>query len=372
MPHRRPWQLCDSYGFIGRYARRRFSEYYNSKSPSGQTVRVQIASARQHLGLYTSRVNRLHNEDKYRVGFLGDMESFYYGIFDGHGGASCAEFLRDNLHTYIEHARPSSMTKEQKSVVADRWRDDVGGYFRRFKPEFSSTLSGSLNLAFLEADYDYTVRDEGTSGSTASVAMVKSPDGPFWDSSKSVLTVAHVGDTRILLCSVDGRAQPITKNHHPSSPVESERLRKYARAFFTDSFGEERFGMLANTRAFGDVKMKKLGVVAEPEVEEIELEEKYAFMVMCTDGVSDVLSDQEIVDLVKLEKWPDGAAKRIVTCAENIGADDNATSIVIRLKGKVAQRVPLTPGWGTSMNDETKDLREYRLQNEGPISPRRK
>jgi len=26
---------------------------------------------------------------------------FYFAIFDGHGGTGCANFLRDNLHTYI-------------------------------------------------------------------------------------------------------------------------------------------------------------------------------------------------------------------------------------------------------------------------------
>lgn len=25
----------------------------------------------------------------------------YFGVFDGHGGSACAEFLRDNLHHYI-------------------------------------------------------------------------------------------------------------------------------------------------------------------------------------------------------------------------------------------------------------------------------
>ena len=25
----------------------------------------------------------------------------YFGIYDGHGGSLCADFLRDNLHTYV-------------------------------------------------------------------------------------------------------------------------------------------------------------------------------------------------------------------------------------------------------------------------------
>ena len=25
----------------------------------------------------------------------------YFGVFDGHGGMDCADFLRDNLHNFI-------------------------------------------------------------------------------------------------------------------------------------------------------------------------------------------------------------------------------------------------------------------------------
>ena len=25
----------------------------------------------------------------------------FFGIYDGHGGANCADFLRDNLHQYV-------------------------------------------------------------------------------------------------------------------------------------------------------------------------------------------------------------------------------------------------------------------------------
>ena len=80
-------------------------------------------------------------------------------------------------------------------------------------------------------------------GSTASIALVSTPTPvPFWHpASTSTLLVAHVGDTRVLLSSTaNGNAIPITTNHHPSSPVEARRLRRYAATFVTDSFGEER------------------------------------------------------------------------------------------------------------------------------------
>lgn len=35
-------------------------------------------------------------------GASGDPQVFYFGVFDGHGGSECSEFLRDQLHEYIE------------------------------------------------------------------------------------------------------------------------------------------------------------------------------------------------------------------------------------------------------------------------------
>jgi protein phosphatase 2C family protein 2/3 len=29
-------------------------------------------------------------------------KSAFFGVFDGHGGASCADFLRDNLHQFVK------------------------------------------------------------------------------------------------------------------------------------------------------------------------------------------------------------------------------------------------------------------------------
>lgn len=190
------------------------------------------------------------------------------------------------------------------------------------------------------------------------------------------MIVAHVGDTRCIICDRFGEAHPLTSNHHPSSPIEASRLRRYTASFFIDSFGEERFGNYANTRAFGDVRSKSQGVTAEPDIIEKQIGVPHvpqaktigalggneAFLVLVSDGVTGLVSDQEMADIVIATAnmrgsgrgTPQQAAEEIVKYAETIGGDDNATCLVVRLAG-----------WGKWPHglDRTADLREQKLKD---------
>lgn len=109
-------------------------------------------------------------------------------------------------------------------------------------------------------------------GSTATIALLHSLDlpysHPYYASSLLSLTVAHLGDTSCLLASTQsGRARRLTESHHADSRTESERLRTSGTGIITDSFGESRWGgVVANTRAVGDVEFKPVGVIAEPDI----------------------------------------------------------------------------------------------------------
>jgi protein phosphatase PTC6 len=222
------------------------------------------------------------------------------------------------------------------------------------------SIEQRLTLGFLEADLGFLKQfPDDESGACVSVAMITSNDNlPFWDSRNAEIHIAHVGDTRILLCHCQtGHAFTLTPMHHPSSTIEADRLRKFARSIATDSFGQERFGLLANTRSFGDARMKRMGISAEPDITTVKLgsgSEEYAFLVLCTDGITSVLSDQEVVDIVKGVREPSDAAKQIISFAESLGTDDNSSCVVVRLSG-----------WGADMPDLTKDMREWKLENEG-------
>ncbi|KAB8214688.1 phosphatase 2C-like domain-containing protein [Aspergillus novoparasiticus] len=323
----------------------------------------------------------------------------------------------------LQDANSQRIGELEKHLVRD-WRTLVGGYFKRFVPPHFShigrgargepkalsdlpegvTIEEVLEYAFLRTDLEFVSaqaakqgdelenvghplyqdnilygRDRTPSlhiggvrrfkgGSTASIALISTPTPtPFWHpSSPSSLLVSHVGDTRILLCSTEtGDAIPLTSNHHPSSPIEASRLRRYATTFVTDSFGEERMSGLANTRAFGDVQSKRIGVSAEPELRRIEMAPaEYSFLVLMSDGISGTLSDQEVVDIVKEARTPEQGSRDVVNFANEVTKEgDNATCLVVRLGGWERR---LEGGLG-SMG--TKESREWRRQE--ATDPRR-
>jgi protein phosphatase PTC6 len=333
-----------------------------------------------------------------------------------HGGTTEKPVHGERIHSAASPpAEVSDLAKAirmEKNLVKE-YKDTIGGYFRRFHPEHfvlsrddnpgegrKITIESVLAYAFLRADLDFvsaqarkldpddakggdipvnndevfghpsTPSGHGIGGparfkggSTASVVLISTPTpAPFWHpAAQSTLLCAHVGDSRILLCdTATGLAQPLTSDHHPSTPTESRRLRRYAPAgsmVSGDSFGEERIAGLANSRAFGDMGSKRIGVSAEPELTRVEMgPAQYSFLVLMTDGISGTLSDQEIVDVVKEARTPEDGARNIVKYATEVSSDgDNATCQVVRLGGWERR----SEGGVGSMG--TKEIRDARI-----------
>lgn len=373
---------------------RAFSDVVKFQSPGG-IVRVPLNSPKV-IGVATSRGTRDCQEDAYHAATLSlpsdelaisvakhhdfnwhpselpsDLASqvLFVGIYDGHGGSFASSFLRDNMHKIIEDATPS-----QVQSVYD-WMRGQGGYFRRWKggdlAEWVNTddnpnatvppfdLNARATLAFLSADKEFAETNpdnSATCGATASVALLQSldvPAAPFFSAHRISVTVAHVGDTRVLLCATDGgRVEPLTETHHSETRGESARLRRMGTSRVMDSFGETRWmGALANTRCIGDSQYKRYGVTPEPTFTTRLLEgPHYAYMILVSDGISGVLSDDEIVDLARDTEDPSAAARAVLSFAEELGTQDNSTVVVVPLAG-----------WGKIHGpDTTKDLREYR------------
>lgn len=80
-------------------------------------------------------------------------------------------------------------------------------------------------------------------------------------------------------------------------------------------------------------------------------------MISVSDGISSLVSDNEVVGLARDAPTPKIAAERILAFAEDLGAEDNATAVVVPLAG-----------WGKIRGpDATKDLRDYRRRQAGKL-----
>ena len=78
---------------------------------------------------------------------------------------------------------------------------------------------------------------------------------------------------------------------------------------------------------------------------------EYSHVTLVSDGVSSVVSDDEISDLARGARTPREAAQRIVSFASDMASQDNLTAIVVPLAG-----------WGKMTGpDRTKPFREDRL-----------
>jgi len=368
----------------------------------------------------------MYNEDRYSACVL-DLPGktvFNFNIFDGHGGEQCLSFLLSKLGQVVEDSTQLTEDPEKRDALVKNYGRDIGGYWRRwykhreanFKkmqlatpqitsltnlPDLKDDLMLRLPMAFLEADYQFFHEEDNQLGSTCTSLYLETvyaelpgefkpvyEDYFFNRKTISKLTVAHVGDTKAILVDKTGEAHPLTISHHPSNPMEASRLRKYlAQYFMADSFGEERFISLANTRAFGDLNFKEMGVTAEPDVSQYIIGDKAtigkmltpeeirtstiagmggdeSFLLLCTDGVTNELTDQEIADIVMvnfnnhghLKASPQFCAQQVIKFVEYIGGDDNATCLVVRLNG-----------WGKwPIMDRTGDLRLERLNDYSP------
>ena len=120
----------------------------------------------------------------------------YFGIYDGHGGSLCADFLRDNLHTFV--IMESCFPQNPKEAI-------VKGFAK-------------AEQAFMNKVYNPATRElKDKSGSCAIVVIII----------QDMCYVANVGDSRAALSSDEGkRVYPLSMDHKPGEDSETIRIRK--------------------------------------------------------------------------------------------------------------------------------------------------
>jgi protein phosphatase len=152
--------------------------------------------------------------------------------------------------------------------------------------------------------------------------------------------VAHVGDSRCYLIR-DKRIYQVSEDHS----LVNEQLK--AGAISADEARRSRFRNII-TRSVGfeqDVQVDLLG---------LDLADGDA-LVICCDGLSNLVEDPEILEIVEAEPIEEAPAK-LVALANERGGDDNISVVVVRVNetGRQASPHP-TPAAGS---EPVSDLRE--------------
>jgi len=142
---------------------------------------------------------------------------------------------------------------------------------------------------------------------------------------ESVLSVAHVGDSRAYLCTVDG-VESVTRDH---SLVEAQ-----VQAGLID-----REQSLKSAQQ--NILLRALG--REPDVE-IELSERPIGpgdrVLLCTDGLTRMLNDDALAEaLVRFRGDPQGACDHLIAAANDQGGPDNITAVVIDVETSALGRM---------------------------------
>uniref|UniRef100_A0A0D6QXW8 PPM-type phosphatase domain-containing protein n=1 Tax=Araucaria cunninghamii TaxID=56994 RepID=A0A0D6QXW8_ARACU len=293
--------------------------------------------------IFTQQGRKGTNQDAMIVweDFVSDKDTVFCGVFDGHGpfGHLVAKRVRDSLPSKlcsqweaamgrgcdegnINSSVGSMNSDETASMTMDEeWKECEDLEDLEKVPEMLSVWRDSFLKAFKVMDKELRLHptiDCFCSGTTA-VTLVKQGED---------LVMGNVGDSRAVLGTRDDDdtliAVQLTVDLKPNLPKEAERIKQFKGRVFAlqDEPDVARVWLphddspgLAMARAFGDFCLKDFGLIAVPEISYRRLTEKDEFIVLATDGVWDVLSNKEVVDIVASAPTRTTAARSLVEFA---------------------------------------------------------
>lgn len=233
--------------------------------------------------------------------FMGSLNKALFGVFDGHGqlGHDVSQFVIDNLPEYTANA------------LADA--------------ETDAEIEKALKKCFTKCHAKVQEKVDCNFSGTTAVMVYQNGN---------TLYCANSGDSRATLANqIDEekfKAHDLSDDQKPEREDEAKRIIanggrvEACRGSRGEDIGPKRVWLkrqdvpgLAMTRSFGDLIAQSVGVTSEPEVQKFTMTEDSKFMVICSDGVWEFMSSQEVVDLVG--KYGMGGGKKAIKdlCAES-------------------------------------------------------
>ncbi|KAM6566562.1 hypothetical protein CsatA_025690 [Cannabis sativa] len=294
--------------------------------------RICLNGSSDVTSLFTKQGQKGVNQDAMIVweNFGSRADTIFCGVFDGHGpyGHLVAKKVRDSLPLKLS-SRWDLITAGSKNGVSGASNYALGSspetgecasslklVHGHEQTELISTLKDSFLKAFKFMDKELKVHphiDCYSSGTTA-VTLVKQGQD---------IVIGNIGDSRAVLGTRDEDdflvAVQLTVDLKPSLPREAERIKRFRGRIFAlkNEPDVDRVWLpnsnspgLAMARAFGDFCLKDFGLISVPDISYHRLSEKDEFVILATDGIWDVLSNEEVVNIVASS--PQSTAAKVV------------------------------------------------------------
>ncbi|MED6167163.1 hypothetical protein PIB30_000414 [Stylosanthes scabra] len=287
---------------------------------------VNVDGSNNFASVFSKRGHKGVNQDCCIVweefGCQEDM--IFCGIFDGHGpwGHFVAKRVRESmapclLCNWQETLSQTSLDLDPDSVDVDVDVDveaeKMQNWFEIWKHSYLKTC------AAIDRELEQNRKIDSFFSGTTALSIVRQGEQ---------IVIANVGDSRAVLATTsdDGSLVPIqlTVDFKPNLPQEAERiLERQGRVFcLEDEPGVHRVWLpdeespgLAMSRALGDYCVKEYGLISVPEVTQWNITTRDQFVVLATDGVWDVISNEEAVEIVSSTAERGKSARRLVECA---------------------------------------------------------
>lgn len=224
--------------------------------------------------------------------FGGVADQGYFAIYDGHGGRGAVDFTAKTLHKNLLELLEASPDKDPLE---------------------------SIRSAYLLTDKQMGETQIQFSGTTSITALVRNQGG------KRMLYVANAGDARAVLCR-NGKAERLSYDHKGSDESETKRIIDAGGFVVLNRVN----GILAVTRSLGDHAMKDY-VIGDPNLVSVTLDPTDTHLILACDGLWDVTSDQEAIDLIMPENDTQKMSDKLLLYALKNGSTDNISVMVVVL-----------------------------------------
>lgn len=296
--------------------------------PAEDVTEAQIDSMKIRCATFGEKGMRRQMEDEHLIctslreqcpDLPQERDFALFAIFDGHGGKQVAMFVKTYLAVELANAFNAEDGARDEKLSDKKLKKAVEATFSRLDSRISTELTGA---------YD---------GCTACVLLVNA----------ELCICANLGDSMAYLCrhTADQEIQAIPlqmRQHKCWMMKEKERILRAGGAVENGRIN----GVLEVSRAFGDITLKKYGVLCTPEYMKFRIErEKDQFVLIGCDGFWNAWTAPEALDfsqglieaeVMRSEREGDevdlvGCCREVVThVIEEKKAQDNVSVLLVQ------------------------------------------